>query len=135
MKLSNLLTLILLVFIGVSASGQSIKDFKKEIKGITKATKMTDAQTDKVTAVYAKIVEDLKNIESLRSDEQLYRQKRRAIYYASQFSLEQIVTAEQKSDYIDYKRKLRAERGTQIKKLNKQKASKDDILDAELGIK
>lgn len=135
MKLSNLLTLIFLLLMGTVVNAQSIKDFKKDIKGLTKATKMTEAQEEKVNAVYAKIVEDLKNIESLRSDEETYRKKRRAIYSLSQFTLDQIVTADQQDAYTVYKRKIRVQRSEKIQKLQKQKASKQDLLDAELGVK
>ncbi len=135
MKLSNLLVLILLTFTAATVHGQSIKDFRKDIKDIKKAVDLSERQTEKVTAVYQKIVDDLIQLKSMNYSDEEYRKKRRSVYHGAEFSLAQIIREDQKASYDLYKRSLREQRAKKLNKLRKQKASNDDLMDAEIGVK
>lgn len=135
MKLANLLTILLLIFTTSMASAQTLKSFKKEMKGIATATKMTTVQYDELTKIYEKRVADLQNIKALESqDEPAFRVKRRAVYSGGDVSIKRLLSKEQLELYVDYKRIMRVVRAKKFAKLKKKNASKDDLLDAELGI-
>jgi enoyl-CoA hydratase/carnithine racemase len=135
MKLSNLLTLILLVFIGTAVNAQSIKDFKKDIKILKKATNLSESQEAEALAIYTKIVSDIERLEAMNYSDDVYREKRRAIYQGAEFSLAQIFTDEQQDAYTIHQRNIREQRAQQTKKLRKQNASKQDLMDAQVGVK
>lgn len=135
MKLSNLLILALLVLSGSLANAQSIKDFKKDIRDVKKATNLTEKQVGEITAVYQKIVDDIASLEQMNLSEEEFRTKRRAIYTGAEFSLEQVINADQKAAYEKHKRVKREMRAQNIKKLRKQNASVQDLMDAEAGVK
>ena len=135
MKLANLLTVLLLIFITSSASAQSLKDFKGEIKQISNATEMDDAQREQLNGIFQQRVENLVSIADLESkDEIAYRSKRRAIYQAAEVSIKRILDREQLDNYLVYKQGLRKVRARKIEKLKKKNASQQDLLDAEYGV-
>ena len=135
MKLSNLLILVLVVLTGSVVNAQSIKDFKKDIRDVKKAVSLNEKQVVDMTSVYQKIVDDIAKLESMNLSEEDFRTKRRAIYTGAEFTMEQLMNTEQKAEYEKYKRVKREIRAQNIKKLRKQKASVQDLMDAEAGVK
>ena len=135
MKFHNLLALMLLIFSFQIAHAQEVSDFKKERKKLIAITTMDASQIEKLDAIYAKRVADLKIIADLeKTDELAFRSKRRAIYKGSENSIRLLMNAEQQDGYRAYTQNIRIERSEKMAKLRKKNASKADIIDAEYGI-
>jgi len=135
MKLANLLTVLLLIFIASATSAQSLKDFKSEIKQISNATEMNDNQIAQLREIYQKRVDNLASIAVLEStDEIMYRNKRRAIYESADVSIKLMLNREQLSSYKLYRQGIRKIRARKIEKLKKKNASQQDLLDAQYGV-
>lgn len=135
MKLANLLTILLLIFTTTFVSAQSMKTFKKEMKNITSALSLDEAQYTQLTKIYEKRVADLKMIKPLEAtNEAQFREKRRAIYQGAEVSIKRILNREQLELFVVYNRGLREIRGREMNKLKKKNASIEDLKDAQYGI-
>ncbi len=79
---------MLLIFSFQTAHAQEVSDFKKERKKLIAITTMDASQIEKLDAIYAKRVADLKIIADLeKTDELAFRSKRRAIFKGSENSI------------------------------------------------
>ncbi len=135
MKLSNLYIVLFFMLICSFGNSQSMKDFKKDIKVFKKVVSLDERQVNEVSEIYQKIIDDVAKLEQLNLSDEDFRKKRRAIYKGAQFSLDEVVNEEQKAAYIRYKREIRVQRAENLSKLKKQKASNQDLMDAEVGVK
>lgn len=135
-KITNLLFVLALIFMGFTSNAQTMKDFKKEINEISQAVSMDTEQNDKLNSIYEKRIADLASIDLLKeTDELQFRSKRRAIYKGSETSIKLILRKEQLESYRNYSRVVRIRRSEEMKSLKKKKASQAEIIDAQYGIK
>lgn len=116
-------------------NGQTIKDFKKDIRGLKKAVNLNQDQVQKLTDVYTKIVTDIENLKQANLSEEDFRKKRRAVYQGAEFSIAQIISSDQQAAFEIYQRKIRENRAKETMKLRKQKAPEQDLMDAQVGVK
>lgn len=133
----------LLLIIGFSLfaiNGQAqdapTRKVKKEAKSLAKAYQLNDVQKDKVIAILMKRDQDLASITKLEKEEvDKFRSKRRAIVTGTEGSIKLLLDREQLALYDKEAHVRRTENAKYIHKLKKQGASREELLDAQYGIR
>lgn len=127
----------LLIFSG-SINGQKNSELQvqKEAKHYVKVLDLNEDQIAKIEDVFVHKYESLNEIALMEStDLELFRAKRRAIYAGTDQSIRLLLNREQIELFDIEKRRQRLANSERIAKLQKQGADKEDILDAQYGIK
>lgn len=109
---------------------------KKEAKSLAKAYDLNKDQSAKVLSILSKRDSDMKAIEGLEKDElDKFRAKRRSIIKGTEGSIKILLDREQLALYEKEAHIRRTRNAKEIDKLKREGASKEDLLDAQYGIR
>ena len=132
--MNKYIVLAFLCFGFVSVFGQ-FENAEDEISYFNQTLKIEADQESSLEKIIERKYSNLEAIASLRnSDETTFRQKRRNIYEGTNSAVRLLMKEHQLSLWINYKKAERLKNAQKIKELQSKGASKDDLLDAQVGI-
>jgi len=132
--MKRILVVIVLVFSFSSIFAQEVR-ISEEMEFYTKELNIEDSQRASLSKIIIRKQKDLEAINDFaKTDETLFRQKRRNIYKGAENSIRLILNESQLETWKIYKKKTRKANAEKIKSLQATNASKQDLLDAQYGI-
>ena len=132
--MKRILVVILLVFSFTAIYAQEAR-IGEEMEFYTKELNIEDSQRASLSKIIIRKQKDLEAInEYAKTDENMFRQKRRNIYKGADSSIRMMLNENQIELWKAFKIKSRKANAEKIKALQAGNASKQDLLDAQYGI-